>query len=165
MATDATQPSGCVGGSTPNASTIGSELLITGNVTSNGKIRLDGHVQGDIQCASLVLGENSQLKGSAVAEEVVVGGRLIGSVRAVRLRLQTSSHVEGDLLCQSLAIEQGAYFDGKSHRSDDPLSPQHGLAGRDDEKVPSLAQQPPQPNDKSAIAIIPSFPEPQGSLS
>ena len=104
------------GGSTPNASTIGSELLITGNVTSNGKIRLDGHVQGDIKCASLVLGENSQLKGSAVAEEVVVGGRLIGSVRAVRLMLQTTSHVEGDLLCQSLAIEQGAYFDGKSHR-------------------------------------------------
>ena len=73
--------------------------------------------------------------------------------------------MEGDLLCQSLAIEQGAYFDGKSHRSDDPLSPQHGLAGRDDEKVPSLAQQPPQPSEKPAIAIVPSFPEPQGSLS
>ncbi len=135
------------GGSTPNASTIGSELLITGNVTSNGKIRLDGHVQGDIKCASLVLGENSQLKGSAVAEEVVVGGRLIGSVRAVRLMLQTTSHVEGDLLCQSLAIEQGAYFDGKSHRSNDPL-------------VGSVAQQPPPPNEKPAIASVPSLPEP-----
>ena len=141
------------GVSTPNASTIGSELLITGNVTSNGKIRLDGHVQGDIQCASLVLGENSQLKGSAVAEEVVVGGRLIGSVRAVRLMLQTTSHVEGDLLCQSLAIEQGAYFDGKSHRSNDPLSLQHGLVG-------SVAQQPPPPNEKPAIASVPSLPEP-----
>lgn len=98
MANDTSQPSGCVGGSAPSASTIGSELLITGNVTSNGKIRLNGHVQGDIQCASLVVGENAKLKGSAVAEEVVVGGLLIGSVRAVRLRLQTSSHVEGDLL-------------------------------------------------------------------
>lgn len=153
MVTDTTQPSSCVRGSTTNASIIGSELLITGNVTSNGKIRLDGHVQGDIQCAALVLGENSQLKGSAVAEEVVVGGRLIGSVRAVRLRLQTTSHVEGDLLCHSLAIEQGAYFDGKSHRSDDPLSPQHGL-------VRSVAQQPPPPDEKLAIAIVPSLPEP-----
>ena len=141
------------GGSTPNASTIGSELSITGNVTSNGKIRVDGHVQGDIQCASLVLGEHSQLKGSAAAEEVVVGGRLIGSIRAVRLMLQTTSHVEGDLLCQSLAIEQGAYFDGKSRRSDDPLSLQHGLVG-------SVAQQPP-PNEKPAIASVPSLPAPR----
>lgn len=148
MATETSQSSDFVRGSTPTASTIGDELLITGNVTSNGNIRLDGQVQGDIQCASLVLGENSQLEGSAIAEEVVVGGRLIGSVRALRVRLQSKSHVEGDLLYQSLAIEQGAYFDGKSRCSDDPLSPQH-----------TLTLHPAQANDEWAIALAPSAPE------
>jgi cytoskeletal protein CcmA (bactofilin family) len=158
MATDTFQPSAEV--STPKTSIIGNELSITGNVTSNGEIQLDGQVQGDIQCASLVLGENSQLEGSAVAEEVLVGGRLIGSVRAVRVRLQASSHVEGDLLCQTLAIEQGAYFDGKSRRSDDPLSTQYGLVKRAADELNSMVHQPRQPNEKLAIAIVPSFPEP-----
>jgi cytoskeletal protein CcmA (bactofilin family) len=115
-------------------------------------------VQGDIHCTSLVLGENAQLKGSAEAEEIVVGGRLIGSVRAVRLRLQATSHVEGDLLWESLAIEPGAHFDGKSQRSDDPLSPQRRQVGRDVQKLPALAQQLPPPYyEKLVVAIVPSL--------
>jgi cytoskeletal protein CcmA (bactofilin family) len=104
-------------------STIGEDLVITGNVTSEGEIQLDGQLQGDIQCASLVLGENSQLEGGVIAEDVVLRGRLIGSVRALRVTLQSKCHVEGELVHQSLAIEPGAFFEGKSRRTDDPLSP------------------------------------------
>ena len=39
-----------------------------------------------------------------------------------RLWWQAQSHVEGDIFCQTLAIEQGAYFEGKSRRSDNPLA-------------------------------------------
>ena len=35
--------------------------------------------------------------------------------------LQAQSHIEGDIIHQSLAIVQGAYFEGKSRRSDNPL--------------------------------------------
>ncbi len=104
-------------------STIGQDLVITGNVTSKGEIQLDGQLHGDIHCLSLVLGESSQLKGGVIAEDVVLRGRLIGSVRALRVTLQSKCHVEGDLVHQSLAIEQGAFFEGKSRRADDPLSP------------------------------------------
>lgn len=147
---DTAQRSSHIGGATPAACNIGSELLITGNVISNGEVRLDG--QGEIECALLFLGENSQLEGTAIADEVVVGGRLIGSVR---LRLQASSHVEGNLLCQSLEIEQGAYFDGHSRPSDNPLSLHH--AG-------PVAQQPRQHNDKRATAVAPAFPGDIGSV-
>lgn len=139
-----------MGGST-KASTIANDLLIIGNISSNGEIRLEGQVQGDIQCASLVLGESSQLEGCAVAEEVVVGGRLIGSIRAVRLTLQASSHVEGDLLYQSLAIEHGAYFDGKSCPSENPRSAQHGLVERVADKLQSVAKQPQRPHEFSSV--------------
>jgi cytoskeletal protein CcmA (bactofilin family) len=103
------------------SSPIGAGLVINGRVTSSGEIRLDGQVIGDIHCARLVLGEDAKLEGSAVAEEVTVYGQLIGSARAVRLTLRASAHVQGDLLCQTLAIEQGAHFDGRSRRSNDPL--------------------------------------------
>jgi cytoskeletal protein CcmA (bactofilin family) len=47
---------------------------------------------------------------------------VVGSIRGLRVTLQAQSHVEGDIFHQSLAIEQGAYFEGKSRRSDDPLA-------------------------------------------
>jgi cytoskeletal protein CcmA (bactofilin family) len=60
--------------------------------------------------------------GGVIAEDIVVRGRVVGSIRGLRVTLQAQSHVEGDIFHQSLAIEQGAYFEGKSRRSDDPLA-------------------------------------------
>ncbi len=121
----ADRPPSYARGSSPSKlvpSIIGEDLTITGNVVSKGEIQIDGEVQGDIQCGSLLLGDKSQIVGGVVAEDVVVRGRVIGSVRGLRVTLQAQSHVEGDIYHQSLAIEQGAYFEGKSRRSDDPMS-------------------------------------------
>jgi cytoskeletal protein CcmA (bactofilin family) len=103
-------------------SIIGEDLTITGNVSSKGEIQVDGEIQGDIKCGSLLLGDKSSVQGSVVAEDVVVRGKVLGSIRGLRVTLQSQSHVEGDIFHQSLAIEQGAYFEGKSRRSDDPMS-------------------------------------------
>jgi cytoskeletal protein CcmA (bactofilin family) len=103
-------------------SIIGEDLTITGNVSSKGEIQVDGEIQGDINCGSLLLGDKSSVQGSVVAEDVVVRGKVMGSIRGLRVTLQSQSHVEGDIFHQSLAIEQGAYFEGKSRRSDDPMS-------------------------------------------
>jgi cytoskeletal protein CcmA (bactofilin family) len=103
-------------------SIIGEDLTINGNVNSKGEIQVDGEIQGDIHCGSLLLGDKSQVVGGVVAEDIVVRGRVVGSIRGLRVTLQAQSHVEGDIFHQSLAIEQGAYFEGKSRRSDDPLA-------------------------------------------
>jgi cytoskeletal protein CcmA (bactofilin family) len=105
-------------------SRIGEDLTITGNVTSKGALHLDGQVQGDVHCIALVLGEKAQLQGNVVAEDVIVSGRLIGSVRALRVTLQGKSHVEGNLIHKSLSVEQDAHFEGDSHPSEDPLAPE-----------------------------------------
>jgi cytoskeletal protein CcmA (bactofilin family) len=104
-------------------STIGKDLVMTGNVASKGEIHLDGVIRGNVDCIALMLGDNSRREGNVVAEEVVIRGRLVGWVRALRVSLQSSAHVEGDLTHQSLAVEQGAFFDGKSTRWRDGESP------------------------------------------
>ena len=88
-------------------STIGEDLTITGDVTSKGVLHLNGQVQGDVHCIALVLGESAKLEGSVVAEDVMVRGHLIGSVRALRVTLEAKSHVEGNLVHKTLSIEQG----------------------------------------------------------
>lgn len=103
-------------------SIIGEDLTVTGNVISKGEVQVDGEVQGDVHCNSLVIGEKATITGGVVAEDVIVRGRVLGSVRAQRVTLQSTSHVEGDIHHMSLAIEQGAYFEGKSRRSDNPTA-------------------------------------------
>ena len=103
-------------------SIIGEDLTVTGNVLSKGEVQVDGQIQGDVHCSSLIVGEKAQITGGIVAEDVVVRGQVMGSIRGVRVTLQSSSHVEGDIFHQSLAIEQGAFFEGKSRRTEDPIA-------------------------------------------
>ena len=102
-------------------SIIGEDLTIRGNVTSKGEVQLDGEIEGEIRCGSLLLGDKGQVMGGVTAEDVVVRGRIIGSIRGLRVTLQAQCHVEGDIFHQGLSIEQGAYFEGKSRHSDKPL--------------------------------------------
>jgi cytoskeletal protein CcmA (bactofilin family) len=111
----------------PNAdqsvvSTIGEDLIITGDVTSKGEIHVRGKILGDVQCVALVLDENGNLEGNVTAQDVIVRGRLVGSVRAKRITLQANARVEGALYHGSLSLEQGTFFEGESRPSDDPLT-------------------------------------------
>ena len=103
-------------------SIIGEDLTIRGNVTSKGEVQVDGEIEGDIRCGSLLVGDKARVMGGVVAEDVVVRGNIVGSITGLRVTLQGQCHVEGDIFCQTLAIEQGAYFEGKSRRSDNPLA-------------------------------------------
>lgn len=103
-------------------SIIGPDLVVAGNLMSKGEVQIDGEVQGDIHATHIVVGERARVTGGVFADEVVVRGHVMGSVRGRRVMLQTTSHVEGDVYHQSLAIEQGAFFEGKSRRSENPMA-------------------------------------------
>ena len=103
-------------------SVIGPDLIISGNLVSKGEVQVDGEVQGDIHSSYVVVGEKARVTGSVIADEVVVRGQVMGSIRSKRVMLQATSHVEGDIHHSALSIEQGAFFEGKSRRSDDPTA-------------------------------------------
>lgn len=102
------------------ASVIGTDLHIVGNLQSKGEIQIEGQVQGDLLASKIVVGPNAKITGGLVADDIVVQGTVQGSIRGMRVTLQSASRVEGDVFHQSLAIEQGAYFEGKSRRSENP---------------------------------------------
>jgi cytoskeletal protein CcmA (bactofilin family) len=103
-------------------SIIGPDLTINGDLTSKGELRIDGEVQGDINGTRVVIGEHAHITGGVVAEDIVILGHVMGSVRGLRVSLLSTSRVEGDVRHQALVMEQGAFFEGKSTRSDDPLA-------------------------------------------
>jgi len=110
-------------------SVIGPDLTITGNLETSGEVRIEGDVQGDVRAGRLVVGEQGRIIGDLVADEVVIGGSVQGSIRGNSVTFQSASHIEGEVYHRRLAIEQGAYFEGKSRRSDDPMAAQHPANG------------------------------------
>ncbi len=103
-------------------SVIGADLTVVGNLVSRGEVHIEGEIQGDIHGTNVVVGEKAKITGAIIADEVVVRGHVMGSVRGKRVMLQSTSHVEGDVFHQALAIEQGAFFEGKSRRAEDPTA-------------------------------------------
>ena len=145
-------------------STISEDLTITGSVTSQGELHLNGQVQGDVHCVALVLGENAQLEGNVVAEDVMVRGRLIGSVRALKVILQSTAHVEGNLVHKSLAVEHGTHFEGESRPSENPLASTPEVPGIEpqlnrDEQPQSMKQPESMKQSERGNGFIRSLPE------
>lgn len=103
-------------------SVIGADLSITGNLESTGEVQIDGELQGDVHADRIVVGEQAMITGALVANEIVVRGNVQGSIRGNNVILQAASRVEGDVFHKTLTLEQGAYFEGKSRRSSDPMS-------------------------------------------
>ncbi len=96
------------------------DLTITGNVTSQGKVQVKGHIRGEIRCTSVVIDASATVDGLVVAEDVTLFGRMNGLIYSDGVWLHSGSRFEGDICHRSMSIEEGAHFDGQSLRSDDP---------------------------------------------
>ena len=101
-------------------SVIGPDLIVTGNLETVGDLLIDGDVQGDVYANRIVISPQARVVGDLVADEIVIGGTVQGSIRGNSVTFQTASRIEGEVYHRKLAIEQGAYFEGKSRRSEDP---------------------------------------------
>lgn len=99
-------------------SVISAELTITGNLVSKGLVEIFGKIDGNIRCATLVIGESAMVTGDLEAKNLMVNGRVTGTLRGTDVDLGPSAHVDGDIHHQTLAIAQGAHFEGRAQRSD-----------------------------------------------
>ena len=104
------------------ATIIGEDVTIVGNIISNGKVQIEGKVQGYIFCSNLRICDGGRVAGGIVAETATVYGRISGSINALSVTLGSTSHTEADINYQMLKIEDGGYFEGQSRPSENPLS-------------------------------------------
>ncbi|MDZ4790881.1 MAG: polymer-forming cytoskeletal protein [Hyphomicrobiales bacterium] len=101
-------------------SAINADLTIIGNVTSRGNVRLDGTIEGDLHCTSLMVSETGMVKGRIVANnEVIVLGRVTGLIFGKRVMLHSTANVESDIYHQGIGIEMGTRYDGTLRWTED----------------------------------------------
>jgi cytoskeletal protein CcmA (bactofilin family) len=100
---------------------IGSGTSIVGNITCDGPAQFYGHIEGEVRGSDLLIGEGAEVVGNVIAQEVTIRGRIKGTIRAVRVKLQASGAVEGDIFHRSLSVEDTALFEGSSRRVENPI--------------------------------------------
>lgn len=100
-------------GSNSTFSVFGSDVVVKGDISASADLHVDGRVEGDITCASLVQGEGSEIAGGVTAESARLAGRVTGSITARELVILKSAMIEGDVYYDALTIEQGAQVDGR----------------------------------------------------
>lgn len=78
-----------------------------------------------------MIGEQGCLVGSIRAGNVIVSGRVEGSIQAKRLEIVSGGAVEGDVHTVDLVIEPGGRFNGSSEiLSDNAVSAGRAESGR-----------------------------------
>ncbi len=101
-------------------SIISADLVLEGNLVSNGEVQVDGTVNGDIQCKALIVGVKGSVAGEVVAQTVRLHGAIKGMIRAKSVFLASTARMSGDVEHESLAIEPGAHMEGHCKRIVEP---------------------------------------------
>jgi cytoskeletal protein CcmA (bactofilin family) len=93
---------------------IGPGTKIIGNIETNGDIRIDGNIEGNINSkGKVVIGNNGFVKGEVTCSNAELSGTLNGKINVGELlTLKDSSKINGDIKTTKLSIEPGAIFTG-----------------------------------------------------
>jgi cytoskeletal protein CcmA (bactofilin family) len=104
---------------------ISSGVKVDGTLSSNGSIRLDGIINGDVNCeGNVTVGEQGEVYGKVNGSSITIGGKVEGIINAKeKLMLESKANLKGDVFTRILVVEAGARFDGKSNMGDSRTTP------------------------------------------
>lgn len=122
-------------------SIIASDVEIVGNLSARVDLHIDGKVQGDVTCGSIVQGEGSMIIGKVTAESAKLSGKVEGSIEANDLVIEASARIVGDVLYNNLTIAPGGQIEGKF---------KHKSSG----SVPNIGRMTPEPGKQPAALLL-----------
>ena len=91
---------------------ISPSTRIKGDFSSNGDIRVDGYLEGNIQTTGkVVVGKEGQIIGNLNCSSAYFEGSFKGEMKIENtLTLKASAKIEGDVVTEKLMVEPGAIF-------------------------------------------------------
>lgn len=94
---------------------FGTGTIITGDVSTEGDVRIDGKVTGSVVSKSkVVIGATGIIEGSILCQNGYIDGRVSGNIEVSELLiLSKTAYVAGDIKIKKLVVEEGAKFNGK----------------------------------------------------
>lgn len=95
-------------------SIVDKHLSITGDIATDGTVRVDGRVEGTLhRTNTMIIGAGAVVIGNVEAREVVVGGDVTGDlVVSGRVEVKQSGTVRGDIRAAAVMLEEGGTIHG-----------------------------------------------------
>lgn len=93
---------------------------IIGDVISDGNIRIDGELEGNLKASGKVfIGNTGVIKGTVSCKNSDIAGKLEGRLEISELlSLKATAKIFGDIFTGKLAIEPNAIFTGTCNMTD-----------------------------------------------
>lgn len=87
---------------------------VSGQLTFQGPARIDGTVEGEIQChGKLTIGDGAEVRAKIIGQVVIIRGRVEGNVTASeKIELVAPARLYGNIDTPRLIISEGVVFDG-----------------------------------------------------
>lgn len=97
-----------------NINLISSGTKINGDVVSDGDIRIDGYLKGNIRTKGrLVIGSSGSIEGEILCGNIEISGNFKGKVSAAEiLTMKSTAIVTGEIIATKMSVEPGALFTG-----------------------------------------------------
>jgi cytoskeletal protein CcmA (bactofilin family) len=117
---------------TTNFSVLDAHITVSGDVETDGALRVDGRLEGSIHRADIVVvGEGASVVGDINAREVIVGGAVTGNIFAAqRTELQSSGIVAGDIRSAAILVHEGGVVQGRLYIHPISGAPEQGAPPR-----------------------------------
>lgn len=95
---------------------IGNGSHFNGNLNVEGTLRVDGAVNGEIECnGDVIIGKAGVVRASIKGRNVTVAGEVHGDIKLEgKLEISGTGKVLGNIEVDKLIISEGALFEGKS---------------------------------------------------
>ncbi len=96
---------------------IGAGTTITGDMASNGDIRIDGVLKGNLKAkAKILIGPDGAVEGDIEGLQADVLGKVTGKIKVKELlHLRGKASLQGDIYAGKLQIEPTVTFNGQCH--------------------------------------------------
>ena len=94
---------------------FGQGTIITGDVSTEGDVRIDGRVTGNVSSkAKVVIGGTGVIEGNIFCQNGYIDGRVNGNVEVGELLiLSATANIMGDIKIKKLVVQEGAKFNGR----------------------------------------------------
>lgn len=134
--------------------TLGQTVVITGDLRANEDLTIEGHIEGTIESRlhAVTIGQMGLAKAEILAKEVVVLGKVNGSITASeKVEIWPNGSVQGDVVSPTVTIAEGATFRGsidmpravatsESHVAEQPVAAATTAAGRPEDGARRLLE-------------------------
>ncbi len=99
---------------------IGSGSKLEGTLETEGILRIDGFVHGNIKTAgNIIVGKEGKINAEIEAANLIVLGEIIGNVHIKNiLEIKKGGFLRGNISAAKIIVEEGSFFDGKCSMPD-----------------------------------------------